>query len=77
MFEGSPNGPLLGLHWTQEAHRHLLVQAGLGESLAHEWLDRAPAPPESSTVCSRVVYVDNQIFIGSSAAVVERDRKKA
>jgi hypothetical protein len=60
------------LHWTQEGHRNLLSRAGLG-GLEREWVDRAPAPALGKDECGRIVYVDNEVFIGRSRQAVDRD----
>ncbi|MBM3946543.1 MAG: hypothetical protein FJ315_03970, partial [SAR202 cluster bacterium] len=72
-----PMGLSWALHWTQEAHRHLLARAGLGGPAGREWLDRAPSPAPTAQQCARVVYVDNEVFVGTSKTLVEEEREQA
>ena len=54
-----PMGFAWALHWTQQAHRNLLVRAGLGGP-DREWLDRAPSVPPRPGEPARLVYVGPQ-----------------
>ena len=62
-----PMGFSWALHWTQEAHREILKQGGLGD-MSREFVDRRPPPDRVADNMGRLVYVDNEVFVGRSKA---------
>ena len=72
-----PMGFCWALHWTQQAHRNLLVRAGLGGP-DRVLLDRTPSVPPRPGEPARLVYVDNELlFISGSPQVAGAARIRA
>ena len=71
-----PMGFSWALHWTQVAHRTLLRDAGLGGP-DREWLDGMPLSGPRAGKPARLVYVDNELFVATSAEEAVRERARA
>ena len=71
-----PMGFSWALHWTQEAHRFLIDQAGLGGE-EHELIDRKPPPVLTPEKPVKLVYVDNELFLSTSSQLAESERLRA
>ena len=71
-----PMGFSYALQWTQESHRHLLMQGGLG-GVERECLDRRPPPAPLGGDLGRVVYVDNEAFIATKEHTASKCRRAA
>ena len=56
-----PMGFSWALHWTQQAHRHLLELGGFGNS-SSELLDKHPPPQLDKDKPAKLIYVDNELF---------------
>ena len=64
------------LHWTQQAHRELLSRGGMGGA-ERELLDKAPVPDASVDAVPRILYLDNQVFLGRQPGLAESERQRA
>ena len=60
-------------HWTQEAHRFLIDQAGPGGD-EHELIDRKPPPVLTPGKPVKLVYVDKELFMSTSPQLAESER---
>ena len=71
-----PMGFSWALHWTQEAHRFLIDQAGIGGE-EHELIDRKLPPVLTPEKPVKLVYADNELFISTSPQLAEYERQYA
>ena len=75
-FSVVPMGFSWALHWTQQAHRELLVRGGMGGA-ERELLDKAPVPDASVDPVPRILYEDNQVSLGRRPGLAESERQRA